>query len=407
MTSMTFDLSLLDDVNAWNARRSRFPGARVDLAGANLTGRRLDGADLSDADLRGACLAGTGLRGADLTGADLRRAVLTDAVLDGARLDGAKLWGSRRDRWSIIGVSCNAAAWDEAGSSPLPYEAGLFERHHRTSLTFRVAAEGDDLPVSADEWQYVAATIAGEGGLVLTFDAAGATLRASPGGAADPAAETVRALQKRIEGLIEQRREQEAERAQLSERLLATLLKRGLLDDADVGRLVERTVLATDIKSFSRLDRDGQTRAAATLDGVGALLFDRHGAEYANDWGDALVAVFVSPNDAIAAAIDLVAHMKAAGLSIRVGLASGMLRRVRKAVQGKAGFEGEPLVESARLEPMADPGEVIAGSSIAHAPELDRRRFVLTPVQRAWTKPFGTVKAGDPAHVFHVAAASE
>ncbi len=411
MTGLHPDTGLPGDVPAWNARRALHPGDRPALAGADLSGRRLDGIDLSGADLQGASLSGAWLRGADLrkadlTGADLRLAVLGGAVLDGAILDGAKLWGSRYDRWSITGVRCAAAAWDEAGGTMLPYDEGEFQAIHARAPALQLSVDGEDVRVEGEEWHYIAMTMAKGGHLALVLDRASATLQLPPEAGTASSVGEAAALRKRVDGLLEQRREQEGERTRMAERMLNLLFKRGLLDEADLGRLVERTVLATDIKAFSSLDRPGQSNAAATLDGVGALLFDRYGAEYANDWGDALVAIFASPNDACAAALGLVAHMKAGGLSIRVGLSTGMLRRVRKAVQGRIGFEGEPLVEAARLEPVAGPGEVIAAPSAAHALEPAPQHFAVTPVERVWTKSFGTVQAGDPAHVFLVKPAS-
>jgi len=50
------------------------------------------------------------------------------AILDGANLPDAKLWESSRAGWSIKGVICERAFWDEKGVEPTEYGPGEFEK---------------------------------------------------------------------------------------------------------------------------------------------------------------------------------------------------------------------------------------------------------------------------------------
>jgi uncharacterized protein YjbI with pentapeptide repeats len=101
-------------------------GAR--LRGANLSGAYLGGMDLSEADLGGANLSGADLSRANLRGADLRGATLHFVNLDRAILTDAKLWETLRAGWSIKGVHCERAFWDEKGVEPTEYGPKEFER---------------------------------------------------------------------------------------------------------------------------------------------------------------------------------------------------------------------------------------------------------------------------------------
>jgi len=114
-----------------NLREADFSEANLsgaNLSGANLVSADLRGANLSGANLSGAAFCGADLSGADLGGADLRGATLHSAKLDGAILTNAKLWEKLRAGWSIKGVICERAFWDEKAVEPTEYGPGEFER---------------------------------------------------------------------------------------------------------------------------------------------------------------------------------------------------------------------------------------------------------------------------------------
>ncbi|MBF0560754.1 MAG: pentapeptide repeat-containing protein [Alphaproteobacteria bacterium] len=81
-----------------NLRRVNLAGAglvgKVNMAGADLTGANLAGARLVGAKLSGANMSRVNLAGADLRDADLSGANLTDADTSGTRFDGADLCGT-------------------------------------------------------------------------------------------------------------------------------------------------------------------------------------------------------------------------------------------------------------------------------------------------------------------------
>ncbi|MFC7478525.1 pentapeptide repeat-containing protein [Dankookia sp. GCM10030260] len=114
------------DFHRANLERVNFRGAR--LSGADLKGAKLRGAVFRQAGLRRANFETADLREADFRQADLHLANLVDTVLDRADLTDATLWETQRSGWSIRGVVCLSAYWDEEGFEPTKYGEGEFER---------------------------------------------------------------------------------------------------------------------------------------------------------------------------------------------------------------------------------------------------------------------------------------
>jgi uncharacterized protein YjbI with pentapeptide repeats len=111
---------------------------KADLYGANLSSANLNSVNLSSARLSRATLyraiftdanfVKANLRAADIREASLRGAKLINATLDGATLTGAYLWETQRSGWSIKGVICDYAYWDEDGKEKSIYSPGEFEK---------------------------------------------------------------------------------------------------------------------------------------------------------------------------------------------------------------------------------------------------------------------------------------
>jgi uncharacterized protein YjbI with pentapeptide repeats len=135
-------VSLVDaDLSNANLCKADLHGAKLNgadlvaanLAEADLSRARLYDADLSGADLDGAILLESDLtiaklNQANLTAADLRSATLQRARFDGAILTRARLWETQRAGWSIKGIICERAFWDEEAKIPTCHAPGEFER---------------------------------------------------------------------------------------------------------------------------------------------------------------------------------------------------------------------------------------------------------------------------------------
>jgi class 3 adenylate cyclase/tetratricopeptide (TPR) repeat protein len=125
------------------------------------------------------------------------------------------------------------------------------------------------------------------------------------------------------------------------------------------------------------------------------LASSRHAPSSVNTWGDGLYAIFDSPRDAGLFALELV-QMVAEGekewrdsqltwdhldpetgkmvsipLNIRVGLHAGPVFRHFDPVVRRLGFTGAHVSRAARIEPIANPGDVFASEEFAALSELD------------------------------------
>ena len=123
----------------------------VDLSGANLQRAnlrlvRLNGACLNGADLSETNATGADLRYTDLTGVDLRSARLQTAMLEHATADGVQLWESQRSGWSIRGIACERAYWDEKSAEVVTYAPGEFERLYSAQARVELVYHGGITP---------------------------------------------------------------------------------------------------------------------------------------------------------------------------------------------------------------------------------------------------------------------
>jgi hypothetical protein len=121
--SRSYDNQEMQGISLHKASLQNASFRRADLEGADLSG-----ADLSGADFRNANVSGADLSGADFSDVDLREAALINSRLDGAVLTGTKLWETQRAGWSIKGITCQWAFWDEDGKERSEYKDGDFER---------------------------------------------------------------------------------------------------------------------------------------------------------------------------------------------------------------------------------------------------------------------------------------
>jgi uncharacterized protein YjbI with pentapeptide repeats len=143
------------DLNDTTLEGANLTGAdlgRADFAQSNLTKANLRNANLAEASLFRANLSNAvlamaelnhaNLRHANLSAADLRSANLQRANLDGANLTNARLWETQRAGWSIQGVLCECAYWDENASVLTCYAPGEFERLYSEQTCIELFYEG-------------------------------------------------------------------------------------------------------------------------------------------------------------------------------------------------------------------------------------------------------------------------
>jgi class 3 adenylate cyclase len=143
--------------------------------------------------------------------------------------------------------------------------------------------------------------------------------------------------------------------------------------------LVIRSLLFADVSGFSRLSENAYAEFLEHFLEMTRSILDEQGHLVANTWGDAIFAVFDTTTAAGRAALDLQACILAEprfaalqtadgstrALRLRIALHAGPVREVSDAVTGRRNFVGRHTNLAARLEPIAEEGQIYVTGDFA------------------------------------------
>ena len=405
-------------LNGANLNRANLSWA--DLSGTVLNGANLNRADLYKADLYASDLSGADLGGADLSGADLEEANLTGANLSDAdlmvanlicsnlskaNLTDTKLWETQRSGWKINGVICERIYWDEEEEKATEYAPGEFERAFsekpKIILNYPQGiskVEFAMLPLVLEQIQEQHENCALNIKSILD-EGSGATITITVEDNADRDPdvfqEEISEITKQLEGIKGYLEIKENQNRILSKQNQSLKNELFLLTHPHHEETETLTVLFLDIKHFSRMSEGQQQNAVTTLRTIADGLIQKHGGKYANTWGDAIVVGFEDPNSGLEFACKLIAHLKLEELKTRVGMTFGSFSIKYDQVQKKFTLGGAAMSEGARLESIADEGEVLISKVLRYHSDVDQTRFIFTEVKRKVKKAFADHKVGD------------
>ncbi len=142
----------------------------------------------------------------------------------------------------------------------------------------------------------------------------------------------------------------------------------GELPDGDAHLNVERTFIFADLSGFTQYTRENGPHEAVKVLGefrrVARNVAAKRGVRVAKWLGDGVMIVSVDPTAAIAFGAHLIHHFADTGLTVRVGLASG----IALLFEGDD-YIGEPVNLAAKLCAAARPGEILATLNFDDLPE--------------------------------------
>lgn len=368
----------------------------VILSNANLVGANLSDVDLSTCDIHGALLNNCNLnncnlRGQDLTkfnlsnnnmkGVDLREANLSRANLDNSDLSSAKCWQIQTKGWSIRGVRCTHASWDQRGKEFTHYTKNQFEKlfsdkisfklHYQRMLSFQDLAA---LPfliehLEASFWgcKLRIRKIRNEPGdtqvILVVEDAGGlnpSMLESNLQLEADKLQPIQISLQSERKLQLEIRESMQA----IKDKYWPKLLELSEQDsDAKMRRMA---VLFTDLKGFSNWKKSERTEKLSLFRGLLKPVLKQWQASYPNMEGDSLRATFSSIPQALECAAMMQKVLSGAGFEIRIGIDIGDVKITHNEITEQLDIEGDALNFAARLESMAGPGQVLVSENVRH-----------------------------------------
>ena len=409
-TNSDLNHAVLTRASMRNAVLTRANLSDTDMSSCKLEGCNLRYSFMDKAVLRGQNLAGFNLSGAILSNADLRECDLTGARLDEANISGAKLWKVQTKGWSIRNIQCTHASWDEKSIESTHYAQNRFELLFADKLQVALKYDRGLTGVELATLPFLIEHLeAAHWGCVLRLKSIDNTpgnvrvnLIVDDTGSHNPS--TLEAsLRKEANQL------QSIQFSMQSEKKLQLQLRESLSEIKDKfwPRLLELsaneksehmrhlTVLFMDLKDFSKWPEKIRHEKLRLFRGLLQPVLKKWDASYPNMEGDSLRATFPNVSAALCCACMAQKVLTGAEFGVRIGLDLGEVRVMHNVVTDQPDLEGEAVNFAARLEAMAESGEVIVSEVVKHYAEQTTEAFEFTARQAKLLKAVGDKKAGD------------
>ncbi len=437
LIGITLDLCDLRKQNLSGKNLTNASLKRVDLRGANLEKTLFNGANLADSLFEDATIRGTQFKQSNLTGIDfscqdlsrvnfecaiMRGCDFRDADLSGARMANAditnsSLFNAETIGWDIRDIKCEFAYWDRDSTVKTEYKIHEFERIYAESLIielkydFRLTAnEIATLPILIDHLQAChwgvalrlksVRDIAGGALVQLVVDEAGnyslndleISLKeeASRIQKAQLALRADRKMQKRFKEAV----------AGIKDQFWPRLLE--LAAEHEIDQVRNFCVLFIDLKGFTQWSEGVVSEKLSLFRGLLKPILEKWKASYPNMEGDSLRATFRSARAASECACMIRDVLMAADFELRIGIDLGQVSIVHNEVTEQSDLEGNAVSMAARLESMAQAGEIIVSEKVKHYAEQETHDFEFTPRKCQLTKAIGNRKAGDWMNIYHL-----
>ena len=322
-----------------NLRRVNFSGAglvgKVNLAGADLSGANLAGARLVGARLSGANLTRTILAGADLRDSDISGANLTDADTSGAKFDGADLSGTtlqgfrRRDEESDQ---------EEFGDLAHLEELAQFDEEI-----------GPDVPLIDDD----AAAGFTDPDMGPDESAGFAPEAAPPMAAPEPQPQPQPQPEEDVNAIC-------------------------------VYETKNQAILSLYLSQFTSIADEEMDKLLALLKQYNSYFPDIEETVTMTARGNAIIGGFENPTVALKSAHRYLSALRDLHVDACVGVNWGGATTRRNTATGHAELLADSISPAARLQPLANPGEVLVLDELYANPETDKEQFDFGKVTRQW-----------------------
>lgn len=418
-----FDLSgvNLEGANLANANLTKVNLTEANLQKANLCGAQLQNAifrkaNLEGADLRGQDLSNIDFENARLVNCDLREANLKGANLSGCDITGSRLWKIQVTNWNIADIKCREAYWGKATNKTTVYRNHEFERMYAENPTIElsypyrlIGTELATLPIliehlEATFWGIVLRLkaiedVAGGARVVLVVEESGRHRPSELKQELQKEATKIQMAQLslRRNGVLQGQLKEEI--ANIKERFWPRLLELSAENEREHVRNL--TVVFMDLKGFSQWGDDELSDKLGLFRGLVKPILNKWQAGFPNMEGDSLRVTFRNVSAGLACACMMRGVLTAAGFEVRVGVELGEVTVVHNEITDVSDLEGSSISMAARLEAVAEPGQVLATEKILHYAD-HKGIFEFTPVKAKLRKSIGDKAAGDIVECYAV-----
>jgi class 3 adenylate cyclase len=163
------------------------------------------------------------------------------------------------------------------------------------------------------------------------------------------------------------------------------------------------TILFMDLKGFSQWADDELSDKLALFRGLVKPILKKWGAEHPNMEGDSLRVTFRNATAGLSCACMMRSVLMAAGFELRLGLELGEVMVVYNEVTDIPDLEGVAVSMAARLEAIAQSGEVLVSHKVRHYAERSEM-FTFVPRRVPLKKSIGNLAQGEFVECFSVEA---
>lgn len=417
------DLSNIDftDANLENAdlSYSNLTGAtlqRAYLKQSKLQGAVFKDAIIDDVDLSRANLQGLDFNGASFRNTDLREANLQHAHLVDANITGAKLWRIQSHGWDISRIRCEHAFWDNNGREKTVYRKYEFERIYREAITIELKYpqrltnnELSTLPIllehlQASQWGTILrlksiSDVAGGALVSIVVEETGKHNPTEVKQELEDEAMRIQLAQLAMRNNVELQKELKEAIAGVKDHFWPRFLE--LASEHEEEQIRNLTVVFMDLKGFTTWKGSEMSEKLALFRGLLKPVLNKWEAGFPNMEGDSLRVTFRNATAGLSCACMMSRVLFSAGFEVRIGVELGEVAVVHNEVTDISDLEGTAVSMAARLESVAEPGEVLATAKVRHYTDY-KGIFQFNARNVQLNKSIGNKKAGDIVECYSV-----
>jgi uncharacterized protein YjbI with pentapeptide repeats/class 3 adenylate cyclase len=369
----------------------------VDFSAMNLNGINFDSADLTESNL---------------SFCDLRTACLEKSTISRAHLHKAQYSG-----WNIKDIKCTFAYWDKDNLVKTEYKPFEFERLYAEPLVIELkydigltSSEIVTLPILIQHLQAChwgiklrlksVNDVAGGSLIKIVVDKAGSYPLSELKLSISQEAERIQKAQIAIRSDHKVQKQFKEAVADIKEQFWPRLLE--IAAEYEMEKAKDHCVLFIDLKDFSQWNKGDISEKLSLFRGLLKPILEKWKSRYPNMEGDSLRASFNSVEAAIQCALMIRKVLMAAQFQLRIGIDVGEVTVVHNEITEQSDLEGVAVSMAARLEAMANTGEILVSQDVKYYADKSGLQFKLTPEKRQLTKAIGNRLAGEWINIYYM-----
>ncbi len=181
--------------------------------------------------------------------------------------------------------------------------------------------------------------------------------------------------------------------------VISKLKSQGKISERNIKTLL---IIFADIVGFSKLSTEERSQKVDMMRLIGRSILNSSQGLYLNTWGDGLIVAFDDPTQGVECACRFVRHLDVDGIDVRIGINWGAARITYNEITQRMDIDGESVNVGARIEPLAEPGEILISDLVLGLQEFEKSKLTITEKFVELKKAVGTLEPGEKLKVHSV-----